>query len=35
MISGLGIEGKGRSLFDDLDDSPSHPRRESAVRFFK
>ena len=31
----LGIKGKVRSLFDDIDDSPSHPRRDSTLRFFK
>ena len=31
----LRIKGKLRRLFDDLDDSPSHPRRDSTLRYFK
>ena len=31
----LGIKGNVRKLFDDLGDSPSHPQRDSALRFFK
>ena len=28
-------KGKLMSLFDDIDDKPSHPQRDSTLRFFK
>ena len=31
----LRIKGKLRSLFDDLDDKPSHPQRERISRFLE